>query len=1420
MAETVRIEIPIVAQDKTDPAVSNAKRNLDNLGKAAQKINQSMGNASGSVSKFDKQAQKTQKTLQSWMKEKWQIALEAKDKISPLLKTLKTGLSGIAGKTWNITMKAVDLATAPIRGIFNLLRNPIVQAGGILGISLGLKDTVDTYKGFEAAMSQVQAVSGATSGELEKLTAKAQTMGATTKFTATESAEAFNYMAMAGWKTEDMLNGIEGILNLAAASGSDLATTSDIVTDVLTAFKMEAKDAGHFSDVLAAASSNANTNVNMMGETFKYAASMAGSLGYSIEDVALLSGLMANAGIKSSMAGTALNSIFTRLATNTKGARDEIEKLGISFYDEHGKANDLSDIFDQLRIKTKDFTDEERSMFAKTVAGTSAQKGLLAILNASEKDYRKLTEAVNHADGASERMAETMLNNLAGSLTLLQSAVDGAKIQLGGRLAPYIRSFADSITAHMPEIQNGIDSFMDWFDGKVTDFQTKLGEITGSEEFQNADLFGKAQILWDEIIATPFHDWWNSTGKQIFADAAKDIGKGLGSGIKTGILMLLGIDVSGALDDGVSIGASFSKGFAEGFDFKAISGKLKEALVGLLGNAGKLLPGGQAPDLSSVLSAALLAKIASPMISMGKGGFQVGKAIFGSQGGGQSLASWMMGSAGSGTGLLGTGAMTAINLGAGNLAGGASLGAGALAGIGLASIAGGAIGAGSGISGLMDVYKASKETDKDRKAMLQASGGMKVGGALGGAAAGAAIGSVVPVLGTAAGALIGAGVGGIAGMIGAKKKKQEYEEQVRLAEEAAEAEALIAAKAAVTGRNVETAKFRTKELNDAMNDANVSVTDMAKMFSEAVSKRNQEAFGNIVLSAEEIKSLAESITFGDQAESLVKFQNAAAQAQKTMGDFAADYESLDKLNWRAQLGFAMSDDDLTSYQNSVDSFIQDASDYIDDKHYEGTLSMKLIMGDDYDTTSLDSAYESIRGKMEELGTQLSEKTEIYLQDGVLTLDEETELANLQTQISDIMNRLNEADTEAKFDAMKIKYGGSHMSEESFAALQEELAANVKELETGYGDAMTIDLKNLRLQLSEGAINEEEFEAAKAEIERAYNEKMSDLNLRVENFQLETIAEAYGSSLDGILPGLGETTSEKLAAAMEAALATKPDVSGWTTEDVVSMFGLDAIDAETAAAVAEKLQAVAESVPESVKSQLSTGITDGVNQTDLSGAYAGLTTLRESVASQAQAEFSTPIDIKQQVNITYTTTEFGKPSPSSLFSGSTSAPNWRFADHNANGGFTNGAELSWIGEDGPEAIIPLGRKRHGRGVELWEQVGKILGISGHADGGIFPTEYDAQNALISALGHADENTFTDADTTAPQGHNEATTGNGGSIRIEVSMNPVFEISGASGQDEEGIVSVLRKHIKEMADEMGGEIAERLFRVYENMPVKGV
>lgn len=355
---------------------------------------------------------------------------------------------------------------------------------------------VKTAADFEQSMAQVAAVSGAAGDDLDALTEKAREMGANTKFSASEAAEAMNYMAMAGWKTEDMMGGIAGIMDLAAASGEDLATTSDIVTDALTAFGMSADESGRFADILAAASSNANTNVSMMGESFKYVAPLAGSMGYSAEDVSVALGLMANSGIKASSAGTALRTLLTNMAKPTDAMADAMDKLGISLDDGHGNMKSLRDIMkdlrsgfgdlkmsseeledglealnwqfengmiteDQFTVACEDLIEEaygaEGALKAETaaaLAGKQGLSGLMAIVNASDEDFDKLTEAIDGSNGAASNMAGIMQDTLEGRIQQVKSKLEESAITIGEKLIPIVEKLVE-----------WIGSVIDWFNG-------------------------------------------------------------------------------------------------------------------------------------------------------------------------------------------------------------------------------------------------------------------------------------------------------------------------------------------------------------------------------------------------------------------------------------------------------------------------------------------------------------------------------------------------------------------------------------------------------------------------------------------------------------------------------------------------------------------------------------------------------------------------------------------------------------------------------------------------------------------------------------------------------------------------------------------------------------------------------------------
>ncbi|MFP4922382.1 phage tail tape measure protein [Staphylococcus pseudintermedius] len=314
-----------------------------------------------------------------------------------------------------------------------------VTAPVVAGFGAAVKKSID----FDDSMRKVKATSGATSGEFQQLRDKALEMGAKTKFSASESAEALQYMSLAGWDTKDMLNGIDGVMQLAAASGEDLGAVSDIVTDSLTAFGLKAKDSGHFADVLAQASSKANTDVRGLGEAFKYAAPVAGALGYTVEDTSIAIGLMSNAGIKGEKAGTALRTMFSNLAKPTKAMKNQMDELGISITDSQGNMLPMRDVMDQLRGKFKGLSKDQQASAAATIFGKEAMSGALAVINASDEDYKKLTKSIDNSAGASKRMADEMEGGIGGSIRRMKSAIESLAISIGDVLAPYIKRLAE-----------------------------------------------------------------------------------------------------------------------------------------------------------------------------------------------------------------------------------------------------------------------------------------------------------------------------------------------------------------------------------------------------------------------------------------------------------------------------------------------------------------------------------------------------------------------------------------------------------------------------------------------------------------------------------------------------------------------------------------------------------------------------------------------------------------------------------------------------------------------------------------------------------------------------------------------------------------------------------------------------------------
>lgn len=416
--------------------------------------------------------------------------------------SVKAVLSAV-DSNFSSTMKSCSDTAERLRGTISsgLGFGAMAAIGGkaVTAVGSALKSVttsaVSAGMSFENAMSSVAAISGATGTNFESLSKKAKEMGASTKYTATEAANAMEYMAMAGWKTEDMLSGIDGIMNLAAASGSDLARTSDIVTDALTAFGKQAKDSGEFADVLAAASANANTNVDLMGETFKYVGSVAGAMGYSIQDISLATGLMANSSIKGSAAGTALRSTITRMAKPTEESSMAMSVLGLSLTDTNGNMKSFGEVMKDMRKGMQGMTEDEKASYAAMLGGQEAMSGLLAIANASDEDFNKLSDAINNAAGSAEKMADIKMDNIQGDVTKLQSSLEGLGITAFQQVNDNFRGFVQNIKNAVDELNQKLS------DGKYIEKAIQWVEKLGSA-FKDGGLEGGLKEIGDLLDGT------------------------------------------------------------------------------------------------------------------------------------------------------------------------------------------------------------------------------------------------------------------------------------------------------------------------------------------------------------------------------------------------------------------------------------------------------------------------------------------------------------------------------------------------------------------------------------------------------------------------------------------------------------------------------------------------------------------------------------------------------------------------------------------------------------------------------------------------------------------------------------------------------------------------------------------------------
>lgn len=1531
----VAAEIEIGADDNATPvlsAVENATEQID--GETAQvevsaddSATQIVNSASNAVENFDGQSGDAEigaddsatpvvsaasDAVENFDGMSGDAEIGASDEATPVIRAAQDAAESWGGSVFNATIGVIDAATAPISKLASIAKNPVVQGASLIGASFGVAESVNSFQDFESMMSQVKAISGATGQAFDDLTAKAQEMGATTKFTATESAEAFNYMAMAGWKPQQMIDGISGIMSLAAASGEDLGTTSDIVTDALTAFGLQAGDAGHFADVLAQASANANTNVSMLGESFKYVAPVAGAMNYSVEDTSLALGLMANASIKGSMAGTALKTSLANMAAPTDSMAAAMDKYGISLTDSEGNMKSLRGVIDNLRGSLGGLSETEQTAAASTIFGKEAMAGMLAIINASEEDYNKLSTAIGNSKDAAEGMADTMLDNLKGSFTLMQSAIEGTENAFGKRLSPYLRGIAGGITDMMPEITDGINAVMDVVDDKIAGVKRKITDMTGSDEWKNADLFGKIDIAWDSIIAKPFGNWASGDGAQLISSGLGTLFSSaaaiLPGGEKAGLTSWLS---AGILAKGAATVAQKGKSIVETLSpIGDAIGNITEAagnandVMDFVGNLSSMIPVGAKVGLAA---AGITAAIIGIKLAIDKyNQTQLENSLEEHFGKIKLSADEVKDAA---AGILNQKYLTNVELALNEVQNADNLRAEAQKALESNDVL--EFKSRVGITLTADeqqeytdninTFVESKISELESRTF---AAHIHVQTYLAGTEDGQTLAQNIKEWARADNLELSDLSSQLSqkvsealkdGIIDVNEEEaisalQEKMNSITARWKEAEAQAqwdwINQKYGHLSAADLESGSFTDlmDEMRSQRETAMESIkADTTQWYSELeamkdygrITPEQYESYkeqtgwyvrgqeGSELSKSLELGSNTLNDTYGEKITGNIQTltetaQNALKSAETSLqsGSYGTIASTFDNMftsmdNGKGFLGIGADADQraLNELYQSMAPDVSQMGSLIDQYREAGQAVPKSLMegykeaievgaaaGDvdaawqNYANQILESGseemksvltdpnnpmYESVREQLpEELKTAIdrakAETTpdEITLEglraavDGDVDIDKDSWVSALNEKLGDLATT-----EEVTADNVKIKVEQGDCLWEIGNALgiDWQTIAEQNGIESPYiihpDQELTISMDTIKAEM--------DGDKAQAAIEQA----MSALD--AEGAEMSVTAEGVKVDLANV-----EVDSDVAAAQIESALGMESGTlaangieiqAGATVTIPQELVQVDTSGIQSAT------EAQTETEPVETDTSANVNITEAT--TDASGAKEQAqseveSTFSESmpadghtdvtldqtnnaaevyseVASEVQSTFSNPIAASCTVNVTLNW-HITNPSAGITTSGSGSSVTATIAG-NAEGSIITGPLLSWVGEDGPEAIIPLGSKRRDRGMDLWLQAGRALGVKEYAEGGMVgdvPLSGDSSDS--------------------PSGNSGS---NGDKGQIVVNMNPVFNINGEGGNDT---VNSIKEKLKELINEMSGELASRLLESYANMP----
>ena len=1436
----------------------------------------------------------------------------ASDEATPVIRAAQDAAESWGGSVFNATIGVIDAATAPISALASAAKNPVVQGASLIGASFGVAESVNSFQDFESMMSQVKAISGATGQEFDDLTAKAQEMGATTKFTATESAEAFNYMAMAGWKPQQMIDGISGIMSLAAASGEDLGTTSDIVTDALTAFGLQAGDAGHFADVLAQASANANTNVSMLGESFKYVAPVAGAMNYSVEDTSLALGLMANASIKGSMAGTALKTSLANMAAPTDSMAAAMDKYGISLTDSEGNMKSLRGVIDNLRGSLGGLSETEQTAAASTIFGKEAMAGMLAIINASEEDYNKLSTAIGNSKDAAEGMADTMLDNLKGSFTLMQSAIEGTENAFGKRLSPYLRDIAGGIADAMPGITDGINAVMDVVDDKIAGVKRKITDMTNSDEWKNADLFGKIDIAWDSIIAKPFGNWVSGDGAQLISSGLGTLFSSaaaiLPGGEKAGLTSWLS---AGILAKGAATVAQKGKSIVETLSpIGDAIGNITEAagnandVMDFAGNLSSMIPVGAKVGLAA---AGITAAIIGIKLAIDKyNETQLENSLEDHFGKIKLSADEVKDAA---AGILNQKYLTNVELALNEVQNADNLRAEAQKALESNDVL--EFKSRVGITLTADeqqeytdninTFVESKISELESRTF---AAHIHVQTYLGGTEDGQTLAQNIKEWARADNLELSDLSSQLSqkvsealkdGIVDVNEEEaisalQEKMNNITARWKEAEAQAqwdwINQKYGQLSAADLESGSFTDlmDEMRSQRETAMESIkADTTQWYSELeamkdygrITPEQYESYkeqtgwyvrgqeGSELSKSLELGSNTLNDTYGEKITGNIQTltentQNALKSAETSLqsesygmiaGTFEDAFKSMDDGSGFFGFGANANQRALNELYQSMAPDVSRMGSLIDQYREAGQAVPKSLMegykeaievgaaAGDVDATWQNYANQILESGSEEMKSVLTDPSNPAYKDLHEQLPDELrtaiDRAAAETTTDEITLEGLRAAVDGDVDIDKDSWVSALNEKLGDLATTEEVTADSIKIKVEQGDclweignALGIDWQTIaeqngiespyvihpdqELTISMDTITAEmDGDKAQAAIEQA----MSALD--AEGAEMSVTAEGVKVDLANV-----EVDSDVAAAQIEAALGMESGTlaangievqAGATVTIPQELVQVDTSGIQSATAEQTETE------PVETNTTANVNITDAT--TDASGAKEQAqseveSTFSESmptdghtdvtldqtnnaaevyseVAGEVQSTFSNPIPASCTVNVTLDW-HITNPSAGITTSGSGSSVTASIAG-NAEGSIVTGPLLSWVGEDGPEAIIPLGLKRRDRGMDLWLQAGRALGVKEYADGGMVgdvPLSGDSADSSSGSTGN-----------------------NGDKGQVVINMNPVFNINGDGGNDT---VNSIKEKLKELINEMSGELASRLLESYANMP----